>query len=347
MNLEPLRHKGLNTLFSAAILLSAGPGHAQQQFVPNAAILETEEPPVPEYAIEVIIFEYLGSAASTTEVFAPDVEVVDDFLLPDVRFLADIPPKLSVDEVSMADEMSMADEIPVDEVSMADEMSMPEEIPVDEVSMDDDLSMAMAIPDKTGIEGEALAEPMFVLLPGEALEEIPTYESQGIRLIPPEEYQLQSPWNRLEQLAAYRPLMHTAWIQPTVEQEATKAFPLRRIGDPPLRLEGTISLYLSRFLHMAVDLSLEQKAAQRMSATEERVRQDDDRGPRAARSVDTVFISKSTFYRIEEDRIVRNNELRYFDHPKFGVIAKITRIEQEVPEDLVTTDNLLPDNTIQ
>lgn len=334
MNLEPVRRISLNTLFSAAILLSAGPGLAQQQFVPNAAILEMEEPPIPEYAVEMIVFEYTGSAASTTEIFAPDVEVVDDQPPPGADFSADIPPELPVVEVSMAGEM------PVDEVPM-------DELPVDEVPIDDELSLTMAIPDETGIEGEVLAEPVFVLLPGETLEEIPTYESRGIRLIPPEEYQLQSTWNRLKQLAAYRPLMHTAWIQPTVEQEATKAFPLRRIGDPPLRLEGAISLYLSRFLHMAVDLSLEQKAPQLMPATEERVRQDDDSGSRAALSFDPVFIAQSTFYRIEEDRIVRNNELRYFDHPKFGVIAKITRIEQEVPEDLDRTGDLLPGNTIQ
>lgn len=325
MNLEPLRRYGLNTLFSAAILLSAGPGLAQQQFVPNVVILEAEEPLVPEYAIEVIVFEYAGSAASTTEVFTPDVKVIEDLPPPGAGFSADIPPKLPADEIPMADEL-----------------------PVDEMPMDDDLPLTMVmIPDEIGIESEEPAEPVFVLLPGETLEEIPTYESRGIRLIPPEEYQLQSAFNRLKRLAAYRPLMHTAWIQPVVEQGATKAFPLRRIGDPPLRLQGTISLYLNRFLHMAVDLSLEQKAPQRMSATEARVRQDGDSGSRAATSFDPAFIAHSTFYRIEEDRIVRNNELRYFDHPKFGVIAKITRIEQEAPEDLGTSDDLLPGNTIQ
>ena len=30
---------------------------------------------------------------------------------------------------------------------------------------------------------------------------------------------------------------------------------------------------------------------------------------------------------------MRNGELRYFDHPKFGVLAKITRIETEEEED--------------
>ena len=36
-------------------------------------------------------------------------------------------------------------------------------------------------------------------------------------------------------------------------------------------------------------------------------------------------------YRIQEDRILRSGELRYFDHPKFGVLARITRVEEEAP----------------
>jgi hypothetical protein len=53
-------------------------------------------------------------------------------------------------------------------------------------------------------------------------------------------------------------------------------------------------------------------------------------------------VRPSVFYRIREDRIVRNNEVRYYDHPKFGVIARITRIEEESPEDVDTTNDLLP-----
>ena len=36
-------------------------------------------------------------------------------------------------------------------------------------------------------------------------------------------------------------------------------------------------------------------------------------------------------YRIAEDRIMRNGDLRYFDHPKFGLIAKLTLVEEEEP----------------
>ncbi len=30
---------------------------------------------------------------------------------------------------------------------------------------------------------------------------------------------------------------------------------------------------------------------------------------------------------------MKNGELRYFDHPKFGVLAKVTRVEEPEEED--------------
>ena len=63
-------------------------------------------------------------------------------------------------------------------------------------------------------------------------------------------------------------------------------------------LDGSLTLYLSRFLHLVVDLEL------------------------GAANATPVF------YRIEEDRILRNGELRYYDHPRFGLLARVTRVEE-------------------
>ena len=38
-------------------------------------------------------------------------------------------------------------------------------------------------------------------------------------------------------------------------------------------------------------------------------------------------------YRLQENRIVKNAETRYFDHPKFGVVAKVVRVEDLVDEE--------------
>ena len=43
------------------------------------------------------------------------------------------------------------------------------------------------------------------------------------------------------------------------------------------------------------------------------------------------------YFRIQENRILRNGELRYFDHPKFGVVAKVTRVEQSEEDEDVET----------
>jgi hypothetical protein len=44
-------------------------------------------------------------------------------------------------------------------------------------------------------------------------------------------------------------------------------------------------------------------------------------------------IARPVHYRISEDRILRNGELRYYDHPKFGLLARATRVEEtEEPE---------------
>ena len=293
----------------AMCLLVAGFSLAQQQAVPNAVQLETEEAPVRQYSVEMIVFEYVGSAAGTTEIFEPDIPIVDEALAADVDFLEGLPPELPDDNSPPQDDLPLVIDIPADD--------------------------------------QLLEEPGSAMLPGETLEEIPTYESAGFKLIDPADYQLRNAWNRLVDLDAYQPLMHTGWIQPTLEKDDTEPLPLRRLGDPPLRLNGAISLYLSRFLHLVVDLSLEHKTPQRMIATQERVRYYGDNQSRASLSFDPEFITPSIFYRIEEDRIVRNNELRYFDHPKFGVLARITRIEEEAPEELDTTDDLLPGVVVQ
>ena len=93
-------------------------------------------------------------------------------------------------------------------------------------------------------------------------------------------------------------------------------------------------LYLSRYLHLVIDLALDAPADFDVPIVVDepgfrfgdyRNRFDDD----VEDELDPIR------FRIQENRIVKNGELRYFDHPKFGVLAKITRVEEE-EEDLET-----------
>ena len=114
----------------------------------------------------------------------------------------------------------------------------------------------------------------------------------------------------LRRLRAYEPVMHFGWTQATYPAELTRDVALSSLTRPAAGFDGSFKLYLSRFLHLVVDLSLNAPASDRVDMFEQA-------GP--------------VRFRIEEDRIFRSGELRYFDHPKFGVLARITRFEE--PDD--------------
>jgi len=65
--------------------------------------------------------------------------------------------------------------------------------------------------------------------------------------------------SRLERLDVYRPVMHFAWTQVTRPEEETQPIELGALAEPAPGLDGSFTLYLSRYLHLVVDLSLEQQ----------------------------------------------------------------------------------------
>ncbi len=174
------------------------------------------------------------------------------------------------------------------------------------------------------------------------LKEISTHEQAGLKVLDPSEYVLNDIYDKLVELDAYTPLVRTAWTQETIEENLTTPIKLRRLGNSPLRLNGTVTLYLSRYLHLVVDLALDEKTARPDPDAQpdpadrapyygdNRNRSDDDFG------YAQEYQSAPVHFRIEEDRIVRNGELRYYDHPRFGVLAKVTRVE-EVRQEIGTT----------
>ena len=125
-----------------------------------------------------------------------------------------------------------------------------------------------------------------------------------------DEFALGDVMEHLERIDIYRPLMHFGWTQVTIPDGPTRPIRLSSLARPAPGLDGTLQLYLSRFLHLVVDVEME-----------------------AERVDDPVAIDMNSpvRYRIQEDRIFRSGELRYFDHPKFGVIARITRVKEDAP----------------
>jgi hypothetical protein len=133
-------------------------------------------------------------------------------------------------------------------------------------------------------------------------------------------------YRRFELLDAYDPLLHVGWTQVGSPQTDTPPIPLTAFGTPPDGFEGSFTLYLGRYLHLVVDLAMDAPVAEyEFIVDDEPAYVFTDTRPQ---SEDFPQLREGPVrYRLNEDRIVKNGETRYFDHPKFGVVAKVVRVE--------------------
>ena len=189
--------------------------------------------------------------------------------------------------------------------------------------------------------------------PGEVLAEIEApaiarrYMDLELVLLDTDTFTMNQIYDKLVELDAYEPIMRAGWTQPTYEKDMTASIGLRRLGDPPPDLDGTLTLYLGRYLHLVVDLTMD-KDPPLASPPEETSASvltfGDSRMQNEYELIDQYgeLLPPPIRYRIFEDRIMKNGDIRYFDHPKFGVIAKITRVEEAEEEIIDDTEDLLP-----
>jgi len=182
-------------------------------------------------------------------------------------------------------------------------------------------------------------------------EALPFEENTGFVEAPPEEpergfeplpdielvmlnradFQLGDIMDRMKRLDVYEPIMHFGWTQATWPDEQTEAIPLGRLARPPAGLDGELTLYLGRYLHLVVDLQLEAPDVM-INHQDDVERLGDVTVGSLLNSMEAPSAELPAYYRIQENRILKNGELRYYDHPKFGVLAKVTRVEDEETE---------------
>ena len=117
----------------------------------------------------------------------------------------------------------------------------------------------------------------------------------------------------LQRTSAYRVLLHDAWIQDGFEGDAARPVDIalleqltsaarggrRNEASGAAMLAGTVTFYRGRYLHLDVDLRLGEGAGRLL----------------------------------QERRRVRIGEAGYFDAPKLGVIAMVTRADQIAEQD--------------
>jgi hypothetical protein len=94
---------------------------------------------------------------------------------------------------------------------------------------------------------------------------------------------------KLRSGGGYRVLAHAAWTQGPAAWNSRRGVSVERLGLPGI--EGKVILERGQYLHLGVDLTI------------------DDGGKR---------------YRINEVRRVKTDEVQYFDHPAVGVIAVVS-----------------------
>lgn len=162
-----------------------------------------------------------------------------------------------------------------------------------------------------------------------------------------DDYGMGEIYDKLVKLDAYEPILRAGWSQPTFDKAVTAPIDLRTLANSPSWLNGSLTLYRGRYLHLVVDLTMDE--IRRQSIPNDGTSQGtlifgDARVQGRAGPIDADgrLQSSQIRYRIFEDRIMKTGDVRYFDHPKFGVIAKVTREKSAEDEVIDDTENLMP-----
>lgn len=135
-------------------------------------------------------------------------------------------------------------------------------------------------------------------------------------------YKLGGVYNQLKTSGRYHPFLHVAWQQPALYGDSSRSVHILKTepgvadnpDDPLVRIEGTVRVRASQFLHADVDMLYFPYA----------VPQSVFHPAITAAAPVTV---QSGYSRLHESRRMKLNELHYFDHPLFGMIMHISRAE--------------------
>ena len=148
----------------------------------------------------------------------------------------------------------------------------------------------------------------------------------AFKMLPSSSYKLGGINKVLRLSRGYRPVHHVAWQQPELTKSKAKKV---HIKDPEAKINGTVNLRGGHLLHLDLDISyfVDLFTESVISFTKENmsVASEDEEEI----EVDEEIIMSGTYAQMKETRRIKLNELHYFDHPLFGVIMRVTRLEVE------------------
>lgn len=166
--------------------------------------------------------------------------------------------------------------------------------------------------------------------------------------------------NRIKNAPDLEYMLHFGWLQPGLPEEKSVAVHVydgmlegayRPESARSYKLDGTLRLSLSRYLHLESDLiwrdplSAEEVASQQAASqvADDAVPVGAVTGEEGAIAMETATPSEiptsqtpvisEHVYRMQQSRRMRSNEIHYLDHPRFGVVALVT------PYEIKSTDN--------
>lgn len=131
------------------------------------------------------------------------------------------------------------------------------------------------------------------------------YNDSQVHKLPVDAYQLNSISNGLRQSGSYSVLFHQAWRQPAYDEANAVDLPVHAVtASGNNTIEGSVRLIRERFLHLDADLLMLSGGNQN--------------------PVMDVNRAAAPVYSLREKRRIKSNENHYFDHPHFGMIARVT-----------------------
>ena len=158
---------------------------------------------------------------------------------------------------------------------------------------------------------------------------VPTARQIALKISQRKSLNMSAIYNRLNRLQVYEPVIWGGWEQRLTNEQ--NAFPvnLRSIKNTLGKFDGNIKFYESSGgrLRLSVDIEMYEKIE--ISANE---------------SDDELYEQQINTYKISNDKEMRYDELRYFDHPKFGLIAKIQKQEPSELIQKLTEVNINPES---
>ncbi|WP_446830554.1 CsiV family protein [Candidatus Foliamicus sp.] len=125
----------------------------------------------------------------------------------------------------------------------------------------------------------------------------------GLLALTRAQYAMEGIWSTMRRSAEYRPLAHFAWAMPAGWDGQPIPLRLSTLSAVTLPFSGVASLRENRFVHLTLDLRLP----------------DDE--------------NEGTVFQLAESRRLLLEEIHYFDHPRFGAVARLFRYRESPQTD--------------